>query len=283
MRPVAIAGPCSTSPTTSTSTASEACSAWRSRSTARLAYLDYTDNGGDTNVVEMAVAADGTFDAASSRRLLLIEQPYGNHNGGDVLMSADGTLYVAMGDGGSGGDPERRASDPTTRLGKRSCESTRRRRVTPRTRCRPTTRSPTASTRAWPARRRCGRGGCATRGGSTWTRSPATCGSPTSARTASEEIDVGRRPADLPRATALNFGWSAIRGQPPVQRRPARRRGQPRRCSRTSTRRAAARSQAVRSYRGTEMPGARAGWYVFSDYCAGTPRSRCSTAPASAT
>jgi glucose/arabinose dehydrogenase len=82
------------------------------------AYLDYTDNGGDTNVAEYSVAADGTFDAANGRVLLEIDQPYANHNGGDLTIGPDGMLYVAMGDGGSGGDPERRASDPTTLLGK---------------------------------------------------------------------------------------------------------------------------------------------------------------------
>ena len=48
---------------------------------------------------------------------MVIDQPYANHNGGDVVIGPDGMLYIAMGDGGAGGDPERRASDPTTRLG----------------------------------------------------------------------------------------------------------------------------------------------------------------------
>lgn len=82
-----------------------------------FAYLNFTDGGGDTNIVEMAVGADGTFDAAGSRTLLVIDQPYGNHNGGDLQMGPDGTLYVAVGDGGSGGDPERYADDPSSLLG----------------------------------------------------------------------------------------------------------------------------------------------------------------------
>ena len=81
-------------------------------------YLDYTDNSGDTNIAEYSVATDGTFDATNGRVLLVIDQPYANHNGGDLAIGPDGMLYVAMGDGGSGGDPERRASDPTTLLGK---------------------------------------------------------------------------------------------------------------------------------------------------------------------
>jgi glucose/arabinose dehydrogenase len=83
-----------------------------------LAWLDYTDNDGDTVVAEYPVAADGTFDVGAERVLLAIDQPYANHNGGDLALGPDGLLYVAMGDGGSGGDPQRRASDPTVLLGK---------------------------------------------------------------------------------------------------------------------------------------------------------------------
>ena len=84
-----------------------------------LAYVDYTDaENGDTHIAEYAVAADGTFDESSRRELLMIEQPYGNHNGGNVAIGPDGFLYIGMGDGGSGGDPERRALNVTTLLGK---------------------------------------------------------------------------------------------------------------------------------------------------------------------
>jgi glucose/arabinose dehydrogenase len=83
-----------------------------------LAWLNYTDDGGNTVVAEYPVAADGMFDVDAERVLLQIDQPYPNHNGGDLALGPDGMLYVAMGDGGSGGDPERRASDPTNLLGK---------------------------------------------------------------------------------------------------------------------------------------------------------------------
>jgi glucose/arabinose dehydrogenase len=82
------------------------------------AWLDYTDNDGNTVVAEYPVAADGTFDVAAERVLLTIDQPYPNHNGGDLVIGPDGMLYVAMGDGGSGGDPQRRASDTQQLLGK---------------------------------------------------------------------------------------------------------------------------------------------------------------------
>jgi glucose/arabinose dehydrogenase len=83
-----------------------------------LAYVNYTDVNGDTRIVEYAVGEGGVFDAASARELLMIEQPYGNHNGGNVTIGPDGYLYIGMGDGGSGGDPERRALNVTTLLGK---------------------------------------------------------------------------------------------------------------------------------------------------------------------
>ncbi len=82
-----------------------------------LAYLNYTNNQGDTTVAEYPVAADGAFDIAAERVLLVVEQPYGNHNGGDLARGPDGMLYIALGDGGAGGDPERRADDPAVLLG----------------------------------------------------------------------------------------------------------------------------------------------------------------------
>jgi len=81
-------------------------------------FLNFTDVDGDTVVAAFAVAPDGTFDPASQRPLLRVEQPYGNHNGGDVLVGPDGALWVPTGDGGSAGDPERVALDPASPLGK---------------------------------------------------------------------------------------------------------------------------------------------------------------------
>ena len=48
----------------------------------------------------------------------VIDQPYANHNGGMIAYGKDGLLYVGMGDGGSAGDPENRAQDPSKLLGK---------------------------------------------------------------------------------------------------------------------------------------------------------------------
>jgi glucose/arabinose dehydrogenase len=87
--------------------------------TGELAYVNYTDNDGATVISEHPVGADGQFGTGDSSRLVLqIEQPYANHNGGDLTFGPDGMLYIGTGDGGSGGDPERRATDLTTLLGK---------------------------------------------------------------------------------------------------------------------------------------------------------------------
>lgn len=81
-------------------------------------YVNYTDNGGDTRVVRYTVSADpNVADAGSAKQILLVGQPFGNHNGGHVLFGPDGFLYIAMGDGGSGGDPQNHGQDLTTLLG----------------------------------------------------------------------------------------------------------------------------------------------------------------------
>jgi glucose/arabinose dehydrogenase len=82
------------------------------------AYVNYVDDAGDTVIAEFTVAADGTFDRSSERVLLQVDQPYANHNGGDLEIGPDGLLYIGLGDGGSGGDPERRALNTSTLLGK---------------------------------------------------------------------------------------------------------------------------------------------------------------------
>ncbi|MGD9750508.1 MAG: sorbosone dehydrogenase family protein [Acidimicrobiia bacterium] len=82
------------------------------------AYVNYTDTDGHTNVDELAVRADGSLDAGSRRRVLFIEQPYANHNGGHLRFGPDGLLYIGTGDGGSGGDPQGNGQKRSTLLGK---------------------------------------------------------------------------------------------------------------------------------------------------------------------
>jgi glucose/arabinose dehydrogenase len=82
-------------------------------------YVDYTDRNGDTRVVEYRTNKAGTTGVRSTaRELLFVRQPYANHNGGQLAFGPDGLLYIGMGDGGSGGDPENRSQNLSQRLGK---------------------------------------------------------------------------------------------------------------------------------------------------------------------
>jgi len=87
-------------------------------------YVDYThlNNARDTlyTLIERysVSPAPDSADSASHKLILRIVQPYTNHNGGLVMFGPDGMLYIGMGDGGSGGDPENRAQNPDSLLGK---------------------------------------------------------------------------------------------------------------------------------------------------------------------
>ena len=83
----------------------------------RFLYVNYTDLQGDTHVTEFAMG-DRTASASSRRDVLFVDQPYANHNGGNLAFGPDGYLYVGLGDGGSAGDPMDNAQSLGTRLGK---------------------------------------------------------------------------------------------------------------------------------------------------------------------
>lgn len=84
-----------------------------------LAYVDYTDTGGDTRIDEFRVSADpDRADPSTRRTIISIRQPYANHNGGQVTFDPRGMLIIGMGDGGSGDDPENRAQNMGSLLGK---------------------------------------------------------------------------------------------------------------------------------------------------------------------
>ena len=82
-------------------------------------YVNYTDNGGDTVVSRFTVSGDPNVANASSETIIIsIDQDFSNHNGGAIEFGPDGMLYVGMGDGGSGGDPNNRAQNRQSLLGK---------------------------------------------------------------------------------------------------------------------------------------------------------------------
>ncbi len=83
-------------------------------------YVNYTDTSGDTNIARYRVSSGdpNKADLNSRQLVLLVEQPYSNHNGGDLAFGPDGHLYVPLGDGGDGGDPQDRAQNLNELLGK---------------------------------------------------------------------------------------------------------------------------------------------------------------------
>jgi glucose/arabinose dehydrogenase len=228
-----------------------------------FAYVDYTDNNGNTKIDEYAINPDGTFDTASRREVLGIDQPYANHNGGQVAIGPDGMLYIGTGDGGSANDPERRALDVTKWLGKIL-------RIYPRPTAdvaysvpsdNPFTTVAGARPEIWAVGLRnpwrfsfdrvTGDLWIADVGQNQW-----------------EEVDVAW--AEAGGGRGMNFGWSAFEGNhrfnndqppdgatPPIYEYPHGDAG----CS---------ISGGVR-YRGKAVP-ALVGWYVYADYCSGQVR-----------
>jgi len=82
-------------------------------------YLNYTDKNGNTVVARYHRMNDSLHgDPTSEEIILTVDQPYANHNGGDLEFGPDGHLYIGMGDGGSAGDPQGNAQNPDTLLGK---------------------------------------------------------------------------------------------------------------------------------------------------------------------
>ena len=179
------------------------------------------------------------------------DQPYANHNGGQLQFGPDGKLYVGMGDGGSGGDPQNNGQNPVVAARPSSCA---------RTRCLSTGRSPATAS--------------AIRGASRSTAATGDLYIGDVGQNAREEIDY--RPRGAPPA---NFGWARYEGSrtfegdveldpPSPLVFPIHEYGHGEGCSVTGG----------YVYRGSAVPAAR-GRYFFGDYCSGSVWSlRSSTA-----
>jgi glucose/arabinose dehydrogenase len=82
-------------------------------------FVNYTNPQGHTHVSEFRVSSNpDVADPGSERQLLFVSQPFANHNGGGLAFGPDGRLYIGLGDGGSGGDPQGNGQFLGTHLGK---------------------------------------------------------------------------------------------------------------------------------------------------------------------
>ena len=84
-------------------------------------YVNYTAASPRRTVISRFTASPASTNAAdksTEQITLTFEQPYANHNGGCLEFGPDGYLYIATGDGGSGGDPHNNGQNTQTLLGK---------------------------------------------------------------------------------------------------------------------------------------------------------------------
>jgi glucose/arabinose dehydrogenase len=88
-------------------------------------FVNFTDRNGDTVVARFRRSSPLVADPSSRfdlrwgpERAATIAQPFSNHNGGHLAFGPDGYLYIGLGDGGSGNDPQHLAQSPTSFLGK---------------------------------------------------------------------------------------------------------------------------------------------------------------------
>src|SRR5690554_2313016 len=83
-------------------------------------FVNYTNTSGNTVIARYSVSNSNpnVADPSSGVILLTINQPFSNHNGGCIKFGPDGYLWISMGDGGSGGDPNNNGQNKSSLLGK---------------------------------------------------------------------------------------------------------------------------------------------------------------------
>lgn len=81
-------------------------------------FVNYTNTSGHTVIARYEVSDDPDVADADGTILLTINQPFSNHNGGNIHFGPDGYLWISMGDGGSGGDPNNHGQNINSLLGK---------------------------------------------------------------------------------------------------------------------------------------------------------------------
>ena len=208
----------------------------------RVVYVNYSSRAGGATVVARFRVAGGRAVPGSRTVLLRVAQPYANHNGGNLAFGPDGLLWVGLGDGGAGGDPEGRAQDTGTLLGKLFTLDVRKARPKP-------VLVGLGLRNPW-------RYSFDRKTGDLWIGDVG--------QSALEEIDVVRKGS----SGLLNFGWDVYEGSRPFESkalgpgrlvRPIAEYSHDEGCSVTGG----------YVYRGKGVP-ALAGRYVFGDYCSGT-------------
>ena len=81
-------------------------------------FVHYSQNSGDTRISSFTVSADPNVANPGSEAVILSQSQFAtNHNGGQIAFGPDGYLYISLGDGGGGGDPQGNGQDRTTLLG----------------------------------------------------------------------------------------------------------------------------------------------------------------------
>ena len=81
-------------------------------------FINYIDKQQNTVIARYQSSSADAADPASEQIVLTLKQPYTNHNGGALAFGPDGAFYAALGDGGSGGDPQDRAQNLNSLFGK---------------------------------------------------------------------------------------------------------------------------------------------------------------------